>query len=233
MRCLVALLLSCLLVSSGLGQEKVNIQLQQSGPKPGDVAAYKIGNDMGSQLRQGGLEASDLVAADFLAGLMDALKGAESRVADAEVEKALTELGKKVEARMKESSKSNLTKATTFLDENKKKQGVVALPSGLQYQVVKQGSGATPKADSTVMVHYEGKLIDGTVFDSSLKDGEPRSFKVNQVVPGWTEALTRMKVGDKWKLVIPPALGYGERGIPGVIPANSALVFDVELLEVK
>ncbi|MGN6134830.1 MAG: FKBP-type peptidyl-prolyl cis-trans isomerase N-terminal domain-containing protein, partial [Aureliella sp.] len=183
MRRLVALALSCLLASSGLGQEKVNIQLQQSGPKPGDVAAYKIGNDMGSQLRQGGLEAGDLTGADFLAGFMDALKGVEPRVTDAEVEKALSELGKKVEARMQESAKANLAKATAFLEENKKKQGVVALPSGLQYQVVKQGSGATPKADSTVMVHYEGKLIDGKVFDSSIKAGEPRSFRVNQVVP--------------------------------------------------
>jgi FKBP-type peptidyl-prolyl cis-trans isomerase FklB len=233
MRRLVALALSCLLASSGLGQEKVNIQLQQSGPKPGDVAAYKIGNDMGSQLRQGGLEAGDLTGADFLAGFMDALKGVEPRVTDAEVEKALSELGKKVEARMQESAKANLAKATAFLEENKKKQGVVALPSGLQYQVVKQGSGATPKADSTVMVHYEGKLIDGKVFDSSIKAGEPRSFRVNQVVPGWTEALTRMKVGDKWNIFIPPNLGYGERGIPSVIPPNSALVFEVELLEVK
>ena len=233
MRRLVALALSCLLASSGLGQEKVNIQLQQSGPKPGDIAAYKIGNDMGNQLRQGGLEAGDLTGADFLAGFMDALKGAESRVNDADVEKALTELGKKVEARMQEAGKANLAKATAFLEENKKQQGVVALPSGLQYQVIKQGNGTTPKADSTVMVHYEGKLIDGKVFDSSIKAGEPRSFKVNQVVPGWTEALTRMKVGDKWKIVIPPNLGYGERGFPPVIPANSALVFEVELLEVK
>ena len=233
MRRFVALILTCYLASSGLGQEKVNIQLQQSGPKPADVAAYKIGSDMGSQLRQGGLESGDITAADFLAGFTDALKGADSRVTDADVEKAMTELGKKVEARMQAASKANLAKATAFLDENKKKDGVIALPSGLQYQVVKQGTGATPKADSTVMVHYEGKLTDGTVFDSSIQAGEPRSFKVNQVVPGWTEALTRMKAGDKWKLVIPPTLGYGERGIPGVIPPNSALLFDVELLEVK
>lgn len=233
MRRFMALILSCLLASSGIGQEKVNIQLQQSGPKPADIAAYKIGNDMGSQLKAGGLQAEDLASADFLAGFVDALKGADSRVTDAEVEKALTELGKKIEARMQQVAKDNLAKATAFLEQNKKQQGVVALPSGLQYQVVKQGSGATPKPDSTVMVHYEGKLIDGSVFDSSIKAGEPRSFRVNQVVPGWTEALTRMKAGDKWKLVIPPNLGYGERGIPGAIPPNSALVFDVELLEVK
>lgn len=234
MRRFLALTLLCLLASSGLGQDnKVNIQLQQSGPKPGDVSAYKIGYDMGSQLHQGGLQAGDLTGADFLAGFMDALKGADPRVTDADVEKAMTELSKKVQARMEQSAKDNLAKATAFLEENKKKQGVVALPSGLQYQVLKQGNGATPKADSTVMVHYEGKLVDGTVFDSSLKAGEPRSFRANQVIPGWTEALTRMKVGDKWKIVIPPNLGYGERGIPGVIPPNSVLIFEVELLEVK
>lgn len=233
MRRFVALTLLCLLASSGLGQDKVNIQLQQSGPKPGDVAAYKIGHDMGAQLHQGGLEAGDLASADFLAGFTDALKGADPRVTDADIEKAMTELSKKIQSRMEAAGKENLAKATAFLEENKKKQGVVALPSGLQYQVLKQGTGATPKADSTVMVHYEGKLTDGTVFDSSLKAGEPRSFRANQVIPGWTEALTRMKVGDKWKIVIPPNLGYSERGIPGVIPPNSALVFEVELLEVK
>lgn len=232
MRRFVALILSCLLASSGSGQEKVNLQLQQAGAKPTNVAAYKIGLDMGAQLRAGGLEAEDIASADFLAGFMDALKGAEPRVSQAEVEKALTELGKKVQARMEQAAKENLAKATAFLEENKKQDGVRALPSGLQYQVVRQGSGATPKADSTVVVHYEGKLMDGTVFDSSLK-GEPRSFKVNGVVEGWKEALTRMKVGDKWKLVIPPSLGYREEGFGAVIPPNSALLFEVELLEVK
>lgn len=233
MRCLVALCISCLLASSGLGQEKLNIQLQKAGPKPGDIAAYKIGNDLGTQLKTNGLEASDLVGADFLSGFMDALKGAESKVTDAEVQTALMELRKKVEARMQSAAKDNLAKATAFLEENKKKDGVKALPSGLQYQVIKAGTGATPKPDSQVMVHYEGKLIDGKVFDSSLQAGEPRSFRVNQVVPGWTEALSRMKVGDKWKIFIPPNLAYGDRGFPPVIPPNSALVFEMELLEVK
>jgi FKBP-type peptidyl-prolyl cis-trans isomerase len=233
MRRFLALTLLCLLASSGLGQDKLNIKLQQSGPKPGDVASYKLGYDMGSQFHQGGLDASDLKGADFLTGFMDALKGADPSVTDAEVEKAMVQLSEKVKARIEKSGKENLAKATAFLEENKKKQGVVALPSGLQYQVLKQGNGDTPKADSTVMVHYEGKLIDGTVFDSSIKSGEPATFKANQVIPGWTEALTRMKVGDKWRVFIPPNLAYGDRGAPGRIPPNSALIFEIDLLEVK
>lgn len=233
MRHFLAIMFSCLLASSGLGQEKVNLQLQQSQPKPSDIASYKIGHDMGSRLKAGGLEAADIVAADFMAGLMDALKGADSRVSPQEFEAALNQLGKKVEERMKAVAKDNLTKATAFCENNKKQQGVRELPSGLQYQVMKQGTGATPKPDSTVMVHYEGKLIDGKVFDSTIKNGEPASLRVNEVIPGWSEALTRMKVGDKWKLVIPPNLAYGEAGFAPVIPPNAALTFELELLEVK
>ncbi len=108
----------------------------------------------------------------------------------------------------------------------------MALPSGLQYQVLKQGTDrATPKADSVVTVHYEGKLIDGKLFDSSIKAGKPLTMKANELIPGWTEALTRMKVGDKWKLFIPPNLAYGERTPTPLIPPNSALVFEVELLD--
>lgn len=234
MRRFVALLLTCLLASSGIGQEKVKIQLAESGPKPGDAASYRIGFDTGMELHARGLNADNVTPADFLAGFVDALKDVQSRVTDEEAKLALTELGKKIQARMEQQSKDNLAKATAFLEQNKKQQGVVTRPSGLQYQVVKQGTGATPKIDSTVSVHYEGKLIDGKVFDSSIKTGQPASFPVNQVIPGWTEALTLMKVGDKWKLFIPPNLAYGERGAPGgVIPPNSALVFDVELLEIK
>lgn len=220
-----ALAILCLPLVAVQAQEKVNIQLQ-SGPKPGDIASYNIGFNIGSQLKEGGFGAEDLTAADILAGITDALKGTESRVTEAEVRAAVTELTKKLESRA-------LAKANAYLEENKKQQGVQVLPSGLQYQVLKSGTGATPMPTSTVMVHYEGKLVDGKIFDSSLKRGEPASFKVNQVVPGWTEALTRMKVGDKWKLALPPNLAYGAEGFPPVIPPHSALIFEVELLEVK
>jgi len=120
-----------------------------------------------------------------------------------------------------------------FLTKNKAKQGIVTLPSGLQYEVLKTGSGSSPKAVDTVKVHYEGKLLDGSVFDSSIKRGQPAQFGVDQVIAGWTQALQLMKVGDKWRLYIPSNLAYGERGMEGAIPPNSVLTFEVELLDVQ
>ncbi|HHI82896.1 MAG TPA: FKBP-type peptidyl-prolyl cis-trans isomerase [Rhizobiales bacterium] len=120
-----------------------------------------------------------------------------------------------------------------FLAENRKKPGVTETASGLQYSVIKAGSGDSPKATDTVVVHYTGKLTNGTVFDSSVKRGKPATFPVNRVVPGWSEVLQLMKPGAKWSVVIPPKLGYGERGAGGVIGPNEILLFDIELLEVK
>jgi FKBP-type peptidyl-prolyl cis-trans isomerase FklB len=119
-----------------------------------------------------------------------------------------------------------------FLAANGKKQGVVTTASGLQYQILKRGTGATPKATDEVSVHYHGTLIDGTVFDSSEQRGEPASFPVKEVIPGWTEALQLMKVGDKFRLFIPSELAYGERGAGELIAPNTALIFEVELLEI-
>lgn len=128
---------------------------------------------------------------------------------------------------------SNRAAGAAFLAENAQREGVVTLPSGLQYEVIEEGDGATPGRRSTVVVHYSGTLIDGTPFDSSHQRGEPARFPVNRVIPGWTEALRLMQVGDKWRLFIPADLAYGDRGVGPVIAPGSTLIFEVELLEVR
>jgi FKBP-type peptidyl-prolyl cis-trans isomerase FklB len=139
----------------------------------------------------------------------------------------------KMEAKQKVDGEKNVKEGEAFLAANGKKDGVKTLASGLQYKVIKTGTGKTPKATDTVKVHYHGTLTDGTVFDSSVERGEPATFPVNGVIPGWIEALQLMKEGDKWQLVIPPKLAYGERGAGGKIGPNSVLVFDVELLSIE
>ncbi len=192
----------------------------------GDAASYGLGYDIGMNIAGNGLLAEDVVRDDVMAGLLDAMSGKEPAVNPEVVQEAMKELAKKVTQRRKAI-------ATKFFEENKKKEGVQVTESGLQYQVIKSGTGASPTADSKVSVHYEGKLVNGDIFDSSLQRGEPATFGVSQVIPGWTEALLRMKVGDKWKLFIPPNLAYGDRGSPPVIGPNEALIFEVELLEVQ
>ena len=127
----------------------------------------------------------------------------------------------------------NRAEGEAFLEENAERAGVVTLSSGLQYEVLEEGDGATPKRRSTVVVHYAGTLIDGTPFDSSIARGEPAKFPVNRVISGWTEALQLMQVGDKWRLFIPADLAYGDRGVGPVIAPGSTLIFEVELLEVQ
>jgi len=137
------------------------------------------------------------------------------------------------EKRLASLAEKNKKAEEQFLEANKKKEGVITLPDGLQYKVMKEGAGKTPKATDTVTVHYRGTLTDGTEFDSSLKRGEPASFQVNQVIAGWTEALQKMKVGSKWQLFIPANLAYGDRGAGNSIGPNAALIFDVELISIK
>ena len=133
----------------------------------------------------------------------------------------------------KRLAEENLLQGEAFLAENEKREGVITLPSGLQYEVMREGSGDMPAATDTVVTHYRGSLIDGKEFDSSHRRGEPASFPVNRVIAGWTEALQLMKVGSKWKLFIPSSLAYGERGAGGAIGENATLIFEVELLAIQ
>ena len=130
-------------------------------------------------------------------------------------------------------AEANRQKGEAFLVENQKKEGVITLPSGLQYKVIEEGTGESPKPNDTVVTHYRGTLIDGKEFDSSYRRGEPASFPVNRVIAGWTEALQLMKVGAKWQLFIPPELAYGERGAGRAIGPNAALIFEIELVEIQ
>jgi FKBP-type peptidyl-prolyl cis-trans isomerase len=153
-----------------------------------------------------------------------------------EMRSTLMELQKVIVAKQREerakAGEKNLTEGQRFLAENAKKAGVKILPSGLQYKVIKEGSGVTPKQTDAVTVHYRGTLIDGTEFDSSFKRNKPATFRANRVIAGWTEALQLMKEGAKWQLFIPAALAYGKRGTRGIGP-NSTLIFDVELISVQ
>jgi FKBP-type peptidyl-prolyl cis-trans isomerase FklB len=133
----------------------------------------------------------------------------------------------------KKAGEKNKKEGDTFLAENKKKPGVVTLPSGLQYKILKEGTGPTPKATDTVVTQYRGTLINGKEFDSSYKRNQPATFPCNQVIAGWTEALQKMKVGSKWQLFVPSNLGYGENGAGGDIGPNATLIFEVELIDIK
>lgn len=190
---------------------------------------YGIGLQIGQQLAGSGME----VEAEAVArGIFDVLNNNPPAIDINEVTKALQELGQRAEAAQAEAFKALEAENQAFLEENKKAAGVVVTDSGLQYEILTEGNGAKPTAESTVRVHYTGSLIDGTVFDSSVKRGTPAEFPVGGVIKGWTEALQLMSVGSKWRLTIPHNLAYGERGAGASIPPFATLVFEVELLDI-
>lgn len=192
--------------------------------------SYGIGYNIGANIkRQGGLAADKAALA---AGIEDALDGKEVRLSEADIQAAFGKLQERLQLEGAKASATNEAAAKAYLAENAKKPGVTVTASGLQYEVLTRGTGAKPKSTDTVVVHYHGTLIDGTVFDSSVKRGQPATFPVTGVIAGWVEALQLMSVGDKWKLTIPPALGYGQHG-SGLIPPGAALVFEVELIAIK
>jgi len=200
----------------------------------GVIASYGIGMNTGRSIKGEGI---DLDLEVFIQGIRDGVSAAKPKYSDQQMRAAMTAFQQEMQAkqakRQQTAGDKNKREGQAFLVANKAKEGVKTLPSGLQYQVVKAGDGASPKATDTVKVHYEGTLIDGTVFDSSIKRNEPAVFPVRGVIPGWTEALQLMKVGDKWKVFIPSELAYGARGAGRAIGPNSVLVFEVELLGIE
>ena len=200
-----------------------------------DKLSYALGLGIGRQLSQMG--AADLNIDDFAQAVKDMIDGREPQVATAEAQQIVEDFFRKQEERQRaeaaEKYKGAKSEGEKYLSENAKKEGVVTLPSGLQYQVLKEGNGKSPKATDKVVCHYEGMLIDGTMFDSSVQRGEPATFPLNGVIAGWTEGLQLMKEGAKYRFFIPYQLGYGERGAGASIPPFATLVFDVELIEVK
>lgn len=200
-----------------------------------DKLSYALGIGIGSQLA--GMGAKELNIDDFAQAIKDVISGSELKVDNAEAQTLVQNFFQEQEAKQQaaaaEAGKAAKAAGEAFLAENGKKEGVVTLPSGLQYQVLKEGNGKKPSATDQVVCHYEGTLIDGTIFDSSYKRNEPATFGLNQVIPGWTEGVQLMQEGAKYRFFIPYKLAYGERGAGAQIPPFAALVFDVELIEVK
>lgn len=192
-----------------------------------DKFSYSIGLGIGQNLK--GMGTNDLNVEDFAQAVKDVLTGAEPAISHIEARQIVNEYFEKLEARL---NAENIEKGKAFLEENKKNPNVKVLPSGLQYEVIREGNGKKPKATDQVRCHYEGTLIDGTMFDSSIQRGQPAVFGVNQVIKGWVEALQLMSEGSKWKLYIPSELAYGANGAGEMIPPHSTLIFEVELLEV-
>lgn len=199
-----------------------------------DRISYALGLSMGNNFRSSGIEKIDVK--DFADGVAAVFSGEKPRMtydeAKAEIQKFFTAMEERQRAAAEEIGKVNAAVGEEFLGKNGQRSEVKITTSGLQYEVLEEGTGIQPKATDRVMVHYTGKLIDGTVFDSSVERGEPATFGVTQVIPGWVEALQLMKEGAKWRLFIPSNLAYGPNGAGGVIGPNATLIFDVELIKV-
>ncbi len=225
-RVLIVSLCMALAVGPVFAAEKAELKTQK------EKVSYAIGIDMGNSLKRNSI---DVDVEMLVKGMRDSLSGGKALMTDQEVRETLIAFQKEFQAKQQEKMKAlaekNKKEGDAFLAENKKKEGVKTLPSGLQYKVISEGKGVSPKETDTVTVHYRGTLIDGTEFDSSYKRNEPATFPVNGVIKGWTEALQLMKEGAKWKLFIPANLAYGESGRPG-IPPNAVLIFDVELIKI-
>ena len=199
-----------------------------------DKVSYILGHQVGSNFKRNSLE---LNVDNFIVGLEEAIAGKKSSLSAEESQKIMTAfqtaIQTKMEAKNKEQGEKNAKEGKAFLAENGKKPGIITLPSGLQYKVITEGKGESPKATDTVKTHYKGTLLSGTEFDSSYKRNEPAEFPVGGVIKGWTEALQLMKPGAKWQLFVPSELAYGANGAGPDIGPNSTLIFEVELVSIK
>lgn len=196
--------------------------------------SYSIGADLGKNFKTQGI---DIEPAAMLQGFQDTYQGNKTRMTDEQMKTTMTDFQKNLMAKRQadfaKKAEENKAKGEAFLNQNKTKEGIVALPSGLQYKVLTQGNGAKPGKEDTVTVEYTGQLIDGQVFDGTEKSGKPATFKVSQVIPGWTEILQLMSAGSTWEVYIPASLAYGPRGVGGPIGPNETLIFKIHLLSVK
>jgi FKBP-type peptidyl-prolyl cis-trans isomerase len=225
----VMVLSLCMLIMANpaFSEDKAELKTQK------EKQSYALGMSIGRNLKNNAIDFDDAV---LIKGMLDVLSGGKTLLTEEEARETITALQKDLQAKQQEKIKTleeaNKNEGEAFLAENKKKDGVKTLPSGLQYKVLTEGKGNSPKGSDTVLVHYRGTLIDGTEFDSSYKRNQPASFMVNGVIKGWTEALQLMKEGSKWQLVVPANLAYGESGSPK-IPPNAVLIFEVELIKIE
>ena len=199
-----------------------------------DKLSYSIGSDLGKNFKRQGIEVNPAVMAK---GIQDGMAGGTLLLTDEQMKDVLNKFQKdlmaKRTAEFNKKSEENKVKGETFLSQNKSKAGVVTLPDGLQYKIVKAGTGAKPGKEDTVTVEYTGRLISGEVFDSTDKAGKPATFKLSQVIPGWTEALQLMPAGSTWEIYVPANLAYGQRSVGGPIGPNETLIFNIHLISVK
>ena len=231
MKQILIIAISLLLAVIGCSQTSSDTNLPISSSV--DSVSYSIGQDIGKNFKKQDIEIDPKI---MLQGIVDAMADT-SMLTDDEIQKVMMNfqvaMREKQQNKMKEASEKNKAEAEAFFAENKNKEGVITLDSGLQYKVLKSGDGKSPKLSSSVEAHYAGRLIDGTEFDSSYKRGKPQAFKVTGVIKGWTEILQLMKEGDKWEVYIPSDLAYGERGSGPTIGPNAALIFEMELISVN
>jgi FKBP-type peptidyl-prolyl cis-trans isomerase len=227
-RLAVAILIIGLLGCQQNKEKKIALETQKQ------KVSYSIGLDIGKNFKHSEI---DLDMETFTRGIKDAIADSTPLLTEAQIQETMRQFQQEMMNKQSEKANTmgneNKTAGETFLAENAQKEGVVTLPSGLQYKIIKQGTGPKPKLTDEVTTHYRGTLIDGTEFDSSYKRGEPTSFPVNGVIAGWTEALQLMPLGSKWQLFVPSNLAYGTRGRGGPIGPNATLIFDIELLAIK